>query len=297
MDLNDRELRLACCAFTHAVEPILITDAQANITMINDQFIKVFGYSDGEVVGKSPSILKSGLHSSIFYQELWLGLSQNDMWIGEISNRKKNGELILMLVRINTVKDEMGCIQNYIGFFTDLMNIKKPQDELELAAFYDSLTGLPNRAMLYKKTITTMMECSTNQEKMAIAYIDLDGFKQINDVYGHDVGDDFLKRISENLQSHLRDGDMIARLGGDEFVVVLMDIVEKNELRKVLERLLVLSRQKYLIQGSYLSVSASIGVAIYPDDATEPELLIRLADKAMYQSKRSGKNKYMFHKR
>lgn len=288
-----RQLRLAANVFTHALEPILITDSNARIIDVNDKFTEVLGYEKNEVISKNPNMLKSGLHDKNHYEKMWRDLIENGVWRGEVFNRKKNGEIIPMLIRINAVKDAKGVVQNYICFFTDLTYVKKHQEALERAAFYDSLTGLPNRTLFYKRLLSVMTDRRANTMGIALAYLDLDGFKFINDEYGHDVGDYFLKEISSSLQSQLREGDTLARIGGDEFVAILVDLKSKKDLMHLLERLLAAARKEISYLNVDLKVSASIGVAMYPVDGIEPDALMRKADEAMYNAKKNGKNKYV----
>ncbi|MDH8678998.1 diguanylate cyclase [Fusibacter bizertensis] len=290
-----RQLRLAANVFTHAMEPILITDSDANIININEMFTETFGYVREEVLGENPRIIKSGIHGAEHYKMMWSSLISNGTWTGEVFNKTKNGKLIPMIIRINAVKDNNGNVESYICFFTDLTYIKQHQAELERAAYYDALTGLPNRTLLHKKMISAMKHYKNNKEKIAIVYLDLDGFKKINDSYGHDVGDLFLKSIAQNMQKQLREHDVLARLGGDEFVAVLVGFKSKDDCLHVVERLLDAAQNDVMIDKISMHVSASIGVAIFPDDANEPDLLMRLADKAMYLSKNSGKNKFVLH--
>lgn len=291
-----RQLRLAASVFSHAMEPILITDNNGIILEINDMFTKTFGYTSDEVTGKNPRILKSGLHNSSFYGEIWNQILSIGSWSGEIINQSKYGLNIPMQIRINAVKDTHNKVQNYICFYSDLTYIKKHQEELENAAYFDLLTGLPNRLLLYRKLMDLISKKDTRPNKFAILYLDLDGFKLINDSYGHNVGDEFLREISKRMLDVLRENDTLSRLGGDEFVVIVNGFKTKKDIIQIVERLLHAARSKININGTLTGCSASIGISFYPVDGEEPDTLLRLADKAMYISKNNGKNKYVMHK-
>jgi diguanylate cyclase (GGDEF)-like protein/PAS domain S-box-containing protein len=296
IDISERKiaerLRLAANVFTHAVEPILITDADAQIIDANDAFIQSFGYSKDELIGQNPRILKSGKQDKQHYEQMWDTLLRDGAWSGEIWNKKKNGELYPGLIRINTVRDAQGKVQNYVGFFTDITHIKKHEEELGKAAYFDALTGLPNRVLLYDKLRSALRQGERRKELVALVYIDLDGFKKINDTYGHATGDEFLIEVSHEMNRQLRDGDTLARVGGDEFVAVLSSISSFEDCLRIIERLLDAAKQTITLGDKAVQASASIGVAIYPTDTDNPDLLMRKADKAMYKAKEAGKNTY-----
>ncbi len=273
----------------------MITDPDAKIINANAAFTDSFGYQLEELLGRNPNILQSGMQDRKHYTSMWENLLLHETWSGEIYNKKKNGEIILVLVRINTVRDSKGKIVNYMGFFTDLTFLQRHEAELEKAAYYDSLTGLPNRNLLYNHLKINVTRHRVGHEEMALVYVDLDGFKRINDSLGHAAGDEFLRKISCIMQKQLRKGDTLARLGGDEFVAVLDRISSRTACIAVVERILEAARAPVTIGENTVSVSASIGVALCPSDSEEPDSLLRMADNAMYHSKNSGKNKYLFY--
>lgn len=301
IDSSDRKaishLKRSSNVFIHACEPILITDSDATIVDVNNSFVDTFGYRKKEVIGKNPNVIKSGVHSSIFYSEMWEKLNRHGGWSGEIYNKKKNGTIIPMQLRINTIKDVDGSVLNHIGFFSDLTHLKEYEIALKKAAFVDSLTELPNRVFLDKHLSDMINSPNPDKHLTAILYIDVDGFKQINDTYGHRIGDEVLKVISKRLKSQLRDQDVLARLGGDEFVAILGGFKHKSNFSIIVERLIEATKDRILIDNKYaIKTSVSIGISIYPEDSKITDVLLNMADKAMYVSKKEGKNRYSFYK-
>lgn len=297
IDISERKiaerLRLAANVFSNANEPILITDANAKILDINYAFSEYFGYTKEELIEKTPNIIKSDYHDRLHYQEMWKLLLEKGMWKGEVWNKRKNGDIFPALVNINAVKDKEGNVQNYVGFFTDLTYMKQYEEELKKAALFDKLTGLPNRTLFYNRLEHAIIQSKRSNEAIALYYIDLDGFKKINDTYGHLVGDQFLIEISKKIHMQLRETDTLARIGGDEFIC----IAEVNSLEHsyaIAKRILEGAKQTIIIDEKELSVSASVGIALcYPEDNIDNiDLLIRKADEAMYIAKNSGKNQF-----
>ncbi len=287
-----RQLNLAASVFTYATEPIMILDGEGNVVNINSAFTETFGYTLDEMKGHNPRILQSGVHDRGYYEKVWESVMQNDTWTGELYDKTKSGQLIPELVRINTVRDANGKITNYVGFFTDLTLIKQQEEDLKRVAYYDALTGLPNRILLDERIKMALTGRRKNGEQVAIVYIDLDGFKNINDTYGHEAGDQFLRGVSANMQKQLREEDTLARLGGDEFVAVLDRIGSETDCCNIVERLLEGARRPVVIGGDALAVTASIGVSMHPEDGESADQLMQKADIAMYHAKNVGKNQY-----
>ncbi len=288
----ESRLRLAANVFTHAREGITITDPEGTIVEVNDAFSRLTGYRREEVLGQNPRILKSGRQSPEYYAAMWEAIRETGFWSGEIWNRRKDGQVYAELLTISAIHDESGRVQNYVALFTDITSIKEHEIQLERIAHYDALTGLPNRILLADRLQQAMAQSQRRGKLLAVAYLDLDGFKAINDMYGHDVGDDLLLAVSKRMKVALREGDTLARIGGDEFIGVLEDLEDTHALAPVLTRLLQAASEPLLAQGHLLRVSASIGVTLYPQDAAEADLLVRHADQAMYQAKVAGKNRY-----
>jgi diguanylate cyclase (GGDEF)-like protein/PAS domain S-box-containing protein len=297
IDITERnktreKLQLAASVFTNAREAIVITDVNGNIIDVNGTFSEITGYSREEVLGKNPRILNSGRHSKEFFTNMWYSLLENKEWSGELWNRRKNGEIYAELVTIGAVVDNQGKTQNYVALFSDITTMKQHQQELEHTAHYDALTQLPNRMLLADRLQQAMVRSKRNDTAVAVAYLDLDGFKLVNDTYGHDVGDELLVKLSSMMQGTLREGDTLARIGGDEFIVVLGDIERIIDCKIVLDRLLDVAMSPVQIRDMTLQVSTSIGVTLYPQDGVDADLLLRHADQAMYIAKQTGKNRY-----
>jgi diguanylate cyclase (GGDEF)-like protein/PAS domain S-box-containing protein len=272
----------------------MITDASAAITEVNDSFSRITGYSSEEVLGHNPRIFQSGRHSSEFYADMWEKLLAQGYWDGEIWNRRKNGEVYPLMLTISAVKNQAGEIQHYVSLYSDITSIKEYQNQLEHIAHFDLLTDLPNRVLLADRLSQAMLQCRRHQQSLAVVFLDLDGFKQINDTNGHDVGDELLVAISVRMKEALREGDSLARIGGDEFVAVLADLTSIESAEPILKRLLLAASKPVTVDGLILNVSASIGVTFYPQDDVDADLLMRHADQAMYAAKEAGKNRYCF---
>jgi diguanylate cyclase (GGDEF)-like protein/PAS domain S-box-containing protein len=286
------ELTLAASVFTHARESIVITDETGEIIDVNDTFITTTGYSREELLGQNPRILKSERQPSDFYINMWQALINEDSWSGEIWNRRKNGELYAEMKTISAVRNEQGITSHYVALGNDITPIKKHQEQLEHVAHFDVLTHLPNRSLLADRLSQAMLQCPRHEQSLAVVFLDLDGFKQVNDVYGHDVGDELLIGLSLRMKEALREGDTLARIGGDEFVAVLVDLTTVEDCEPVLERLLLATSKSIAINDIVLNISASIGVTLYPQDNVDADLLMRHADQAMYVAKELGKNQY-----
>ncbi|MDY0014125.1 MAG: EAL domain-containing protein [Rhodocyclaceae bacterium] len=288
----EEKLKLAASVFAHAREGIAITDGAGTILDVNDAFCRTTGYQREELVGANPRILQSGRQPPEFYAGMWRQLLEKGHWTGEIWNRRKSGEVFPELLTISAVKDETGDIFNFVALFTDITPIKAHEAELEHIAHFDALTNLPNRVLLADRLGQALAQCQRRGKSVAVAYLDLDGFKAVNDQYGHDVGDELLVALAHRMKDALRDGDTLARMGGDEFVAVLVDLGEASDCEPVLSRLLKAAATPVHAGGCALEVSASMGVTLYPEDGGDADQLLRHADQAMYVAKQAGKNRY-----
>ncbi len=288
------KLQLAASVFTHAREGILITDAAGTIVDVNDTFTSITGFRRDEAVGQSLSILSPDRQSTQLDSAKWSSLTENGHWSGEVWNRRKSGEAYAEMQTVSVVRDVSGAAQHYVALFTDITAQKNQQKHLEHIAHYDALTNLPNRVLLADRLNQAMLHSQRRGKTLAVAYLDLDGFKQVNDTYGHTVGDEMLVVVSQHIKEALREGDTLARMGGDEFVVVMVDLGDPADCEPVLARLLQCASQPVVLGDATLRVSASIGVTLYPQDGADADLLLRHADQAMYIAKDSGKNKYHF---
>jgi diguanylate cyclase (GGDEF)-like protein/PAS domain S-box-containing protein len=284
--------KLAASVFTYAREGIIITDTKGVIIDVNDAFSDITGYEISDVIGQNPRILQSGLHLPDFYNEMWATLQQKGYWTAEVWNKRKNGEVYPQILTISSVLDDMGVEQNYVALLNDITAIKEHQGQLERIAHYDMLTNLPNRTLLADRLTQSMKHSQRQRSLLVVAFIDLDGFKKINDIYGHIAGDELLIVVSSRMKEALRNKDTLARIGGDEFVAVMENIQTMADCEPILERLLLAASYPVDMGGVRLEVSASIGVSIYPQDDVDADQLIRHADQAMYVAKQQGKNRY-----
>ncbi|MEW8351548.1 MAG: EAL domain-containing protein [Candidatus Thiodiazotropha taylori] len=290
---KERQLLLAEEVFTNAQEGIIITDSKANIVRVNKAFTQITGYTQPEVIGKNPRMLKSDRQSEVFYQSLWEDICVRGSWHGEVWNRRKNGEYYAAMETISTVRDDNNNVSHFVGVFTDITLKKKQQERLEYIAHYDILTRLPNRGLLIDRLQHAMTQEYRRHGTLAVVFLDLDNFKDINDRYGHDIGDRLLIAIADRLRLAMRKCDTIARLGGDEFVAVLTELQSTNDYVPLLERLLNAASRPVDLDGLSLQVSSSLGVALFPQaEEVDADQLLRQADQAMYQAKLSGKNRF-----
>jgi diguanylate cyclase (GGDEF)-like protein/PAS domain S-box-containing protein len=289
----EAQLQLSASVFTHAREGIIITDAQGTIVEVNAAFSRIAGYSREEALGQNPRMLQSGRHSPEFYEDLWQTLTETGHWDGEIWNRRKNGGVYAEMITISAVRNNAGQTQNYVALFTDITPMKEYQQQLEHIAHYDVLTGLPNRVLLADRLQQAMVQSQRRSQSLAVAFIDLDGFKAVNDNYGHDIGDQLLITIAQRMKAALRSADTLSRIGGDEFVALLVDLDQPPVgYEPVIARLLQAAANPVPVGDAVLYVSASIGVTLYPQDDANADQLMRHADQAMYQAKQTGKNRY-----
>lgn len=291
---NLQSLEMSSAVFKHTMDGVLITNTDNRIIHINHAFTNITGYAPSDVLGKDPKLLKSGTHTKHFYQQMWDKLSTEGYWQGEITNRKKNGEIYIEWLSINAIKDNLGHTEKYIGIFSDVTHQRKDAHEQAYLATHDPLTGLYNR-LLFTDRLEHAIEHAERFDKcFAVIFCDLDNFKPINDTYGHSVGDEVLKHIANIMKQALRKNDTVCRYGGDEFVILIEELKEFGNLQSVLEKIHALANQTFTIHGIELEVGISIGAAIYPNDAHTPEEILRAADQAMYDAKRHGKNSITF---
>lgn len=292
---DEEQLALAASVYKQVHEGILITNKQGRIVDVNDAFTRITGYSKEDVIGKSPGILKSGRHGKDFYAILWRSLKRQGFWSGEVWNKRKNGEVYPELITISAVKSKAGDIDHYVALFSDITSIKEHEFQLQQIAHYDTLTGLPNRLLLRDRLRVAMTRAKSHNQPLALLFLDLDGFKAVNDSYGHDIGDQLLIVLAERIPSLLKEDDTFARLGGDEFIVILPDITDIESVDIIVQRILDSISDSIRVGELELQVSGSLGVALYPDDDDiDADQLIRQADQAMYHAKLAGKNCFHF---
>lgn len=288
-------LRLSAQMFDSSHEAMVITDRNNLIVSVNDAFTTLTGYAREEALGKNPRILQSGRHDRAFYQGMWTSLIKQGYWRGDIWDRRKDGSIYPKYLAISAIQDQDGAVSHFSAIFYDVTERKALEDKLDHLAHYDGLTGLPNRMLLQDRVEQAIAQAERQQQKFALLFIDLDGFKRINDELGHPVGDEVLKIVARRLLAEIRAMDTAARLGGDEFVIILTDIRHGENAGWVAEKVLGSLAQPYLVAGLSLTLSASIGVSLYPVDEREAHELLRTADEAMYQAKRGGKRQVRFY--
>ncbi|MFZ2306675.1 MAG: EAL domain-containing protein [Rhodoferax sp.] len=290
--LAELKLQLAANVFTHAREGIMITDGSGTIVDINDTFTRITGYSRQEAIGNNPRMLKSGRQSTEHYVAMWNALIQHGHWYGEVWNRRKSGEIFAEMQTVSAVRDAQGRTQYYVALFSDITSMKEHEQQLERIAHYDALTHLPNRVLLADRLQQALFQSQRRKHSLAVVFLDLDGFKAVNDNHGHDMGDALLIAVAQRLKAAMREGDTLARIGGDEFVAVLVDLEHGDDCVPVLTRMLEAASEPVIVGSTVLRVSASMGATLYPQDGSDADLLMRHADQAMYAAKHSGKNRY-----
>jgi diguanylate cyclase (GGDEF)-like protein/PAS domain S-box-containing protein len=290
------ELMLSGRIIANIREGIVVTDRDNRIIRINDTFSRITGYRQEEVLGKTPALLKSGKQDREFYRMMWQALGHGGEWEGEIWNRRKNGEIYPEWLSISVIRGQDGEVSNYVGWFRDITERKREEERLSYLAHYDVLTGLPNRKMFMEKLDVALADCSERGELLAILFVDLNMFKQVNDNYGHDVGDLLLQEVAVRLKSVLRPEDMVARLGGDEFIITLRNLHDGSDVERIAEKLLEVVDREFNINGRRCEIGVAIGISLAPLDAVERKELLRCADRAMYQAKqdRSRSRWYMY---
>ncbi len=282
--------REASTVFESSYEGLMVVNADGLIAKVNPAFVRITGYAPEEVIGQSPRILSSGKQDAEFYRRMWDAIGAQDFWQGEIWNRRKSGETYVELLSISVVRDSVGAVEHYVAVFSDISRLKAHEAELDRIAHYDTLTGVPNRRLLADRLAQAIARTGRSESSLAVCYLDLDGFKQVNDEYGHHAGDQLLIGVTEHLKKILRAEDTLARLGGDEFVLLLSDIDSPEECSVILERVLAATGSPVQMDGHTVSISASIGVSLYPQDHADADTLLRHADQAMYLAKNAGKN-------
>ncbi len=291
---TENKLKLAAKVFEHAGEGILIADAAGIIVEVNDTFTAITGYNREEAIGQSVTMLHSSAEDADFHAMRWLELNKQNIWHGEISSQRKSGETYAELNTITAVRDSNGNVEHYVSLFTDITPMKEYKQQLEHMVHFDHLTSLPNRVLLADRLLQGMLQSQRRSLSLAVIYLDLDGFKAVNDHHGHNIGDALLCEIAQRMKSILREGDTLARIGGDEFVIVLVDLVQPSDCELVLKRLLRAIDEPVAVGDVLLHVSASMGVTLHPQDGSDPDLLLRHADQAMYLAKQAGKNCYHY---
>ncbi|KPW24263.1 Sensory box/GGDEF domain/EAL domain-containing protein [Pseudomonas cannabina pv. alisalensis] len=285
------KLHLAATVFESTAEGVLITDTDQRITAVNRAFTEITGYGESDAIGLTPRLLASGQHDSAFYASMWHQLTAEGHWQGEISNRRKDGELYPSWLTISAVRSKDGLLTHFVAVFADISSLKQAQARLDYQAHHDPLTGLPNRTLFENRLQSALLHCEESGGLGAVLFLDLDRFKHINDSLGHPVGDLLLKGIAHRLKESLRDIDTVARVGGDEFIVLLPGLLQPSDALTIANKLLACFNAPFEAGEHELFISPSIGSCLFPDDGTDVATLVKNADAAMYRSKAKGRNR------
>jgi diguanylate cyclase (GGDEF)-like protein/PAS domain S-box-containing protein len=301
MDIDERKraeerLYLQAATLEVAANAIVITDSRGTIESVNNAFTTLTGYSKEEALGKNPRLLKSGKQPEGFYGNLWSTITSGKVWQGEIVNRRKDGTTYTEEMTITPVTQGVGktTYTRFVAIKQDITQRKVAEKQVELLAYYDALTGLPNRTLLQDRLAKALAVARRRKEKLALLFLDLDGFKNINDSFGHSVGDLVLQEVSERLKKWGREQDTVARVGGDEFIIVLSGVKDISDAAVATERLMDAMTAVFNVQGHFLNIGCSIGISIFPEDGADSETLIKNADAAMYSAKTNGRNDFKF---
>ncbi|EME71469.1 signal transduction protein [Paramagnetospirillum caucaseum] len=293
--LSDEETRLAAHVFRNALEATLITDPKGRILRINPMFTELTGYEEAEVIGGNPRIIRSNHHDADFYAEMWQAIYRDGRWQGEIWNRRKDGQVFVAWESIVAVYDEAGAVRYFIGSFSDITEQVEAQRHILRLAHYDVLTDLPNRVLFQDRLERAVVHALRHDRQAALLFLDLDGFKKVNDTMGHRAGDELLKEVAVRLRGCVRMTDTIARLGGDEFTVILDEISAAGDAALVAEKILAALQTPIAIDGREVFIGTSIGISLFPVDGRSGDELLKHADTAMYQAKAAGKGRFNFY--
>ena len=293
--LARRKARIAAGVFESMKEGVMVTDRDGIIQYTNPAFTRITGYEMDETLGKRSGFMKSGRHDSAFYKQMWDTILEHGEWSGELWNRRKNGEIFPERITITAIKDFGGANSHYAAVFYDITDIKRKEEEIKYQAYHDPLTGLPNRLLFLDRVKKAIDRANRNKSMVAIMFLDMDYFKEINDNYGHDTGDMLLKAVGMRLVGALREMDTVSRFGGDEFTILLEDINNPLEAMKAAAKVMHALSETYFHEKRYLRVTPSVGVSIYPLDAQNEKTLLQNADRALYQAKQSGGERYRLY--
>jgi len=275
-------------------EAIIVCDKNRNITSVNKAFSRISGYSFKEVQGKNPRIFNAGIHDKNFYYQMWQEINDTGAWSGEIWNKKKNGVIFPEWLSINSIYDENNKVSNYVGFFFDITNKKESEAKIFKQANFDILTGIANRFLFLEKLTYAVSIAKLNNTKYAILYMDLDLFKEINDIYGHDLGDELLIQTAERLQCYIKSTDSVARISGDGFAILLNNIENNEIINNIVTRILIGFSKPFNISNAVLRCTLSIGIVSFSGDENDVGELMKKGETAMYHAKDSGRNSYSY---
>lgn len=289
------QLQLAASVFMHSPQGVMITDAEHRIRKVNPAFTRITGWAEDDVIGRHERFLSAGREDGQLRSLMQGALDTDDIWVGELWSRRRDGEVYPENRTVVAVRDAGGRLLHYVSMFSDISAEKFAAERIHRLAHYDAITDLPNRVLLQDRLLNAINRSARMQTRLALLFLDLDGFKFINDSYGHAAGDEVLRLVGDRLLSRLRKGDVVARIGGDEFAVVLNDISNESDVQVACDQLRQVVTEPYDIDNRHHRVTTSIGVAMYPEDGTDVQELLKHADAAMYQAKETGKDRYAFY--
>lgn len=298
-DISERKqsedaLKLAALVYHNSREAMMITDPDSRIIDVNRRFTEVTGYTRDEIIGQTPAILHSGRQTPDFYKAMWSELKSKGHWEGEIWNKRKNGEIYPEWLAINAVFDAAGKVERWVAQFSDISEKKQAEELIWTKANIDNVTGLPNRSMFLDRLKLELARAQRTGAMLALVFLDLDRFKEVNDTLGHDVGDLLLRQAGVRLRDSVRATDTVARLGGDEFIIILNDLRDNTVVGNIAPKIIERLAAPFLLNGSTVYVGASLGITIYPHDGLSPEVLLKNADQAMYMAKKEGRNRFNY---
>ena len=293
---EQQELRLMQAAMSNAANAMFITRHDGAIEWLNEAVSRYSGYTTDEIIGANPRIFNSGQHPQSFWNEMWATILNGHHWRGEIVNRTKAGELYTVAQSISPLYNDKGELTHFLSVQQDISEKKRLEEEIHYLAYHDPLTHLPNRMLFRDRVQQAIAQAQRTHAKLAVMFIDLDGFKAVNDMHGHNNGDCLLESVAERIRLCVRSGDTVARLGGDEFTVLLRDVKDMESIEGVAQKLLDIAVQPYVLDSETpVTVSFSVGISVYPEDGESFDALLSRADQAMYKAKQGGKNRYFFY--
>jgi diguanylate cyclase (GGDEF)-like protein/PAS domain S-box-containing protein len=293
---TEETLRTLFAALEHSPIAVTITDADANIQYVSPRYTELTGYAASEVIGRNLRVMQAGQITNYMYLEMWNALISGHSWHGELSNKSRQGRAYWEDVHVTPVKSLAGAVTNYVAVSADITERKEAEEKMRHLATYDPLTDLPNRALVDDRLRQALATAKRDKTSMALMFLDLDKFKPINDMLGHDVGDLLLKEVAVRMQACVRESDTVGRIGGDEFVVLLPTVDSEQHAVRVAEKIRGALDQPFYLAGQDLRISASIGVALYPEHGDSPKMLVKYADTAMYYAKAAGRDNVQLFK-
>ena len=291
-------LRLLIRAVEQSPVSVIITDTKGVIQYVNPKFTQLMGFTAAEAIGKTPRIIKGGFLGREFYRNMWETIQAGREWHGIFHNKTKQGDLVWEVASISPIRDEDGNVTHFVGIKEDITELKRLQEQVDHMARHDQLTGLPNRFLFQDRFEQALAQNKRRKSKFALLYLDLDGFKQVNDTFGHEGGDTLLSVVGQRLLRCIRESDTVARMGGDEFTIILNEIVGEDTVEHVAAMIIeTLTQAVPVLPEKSTCIGVSIGITLYPQDAQETGALLARADKALYKAKNAGGNAYRFASR